>query len=119
MIESSWNHGKTIANQILAYRRDRSLPPIPCVMLENVVGQYWRFHHEGTSAVSTIEAIAHTAAASGAISDEQAEDLLSIFYAQKYRVLDRSKKENEPPMAIVVEGFGVGSWLHVTPIPDR
>jgi hypothetical protein len=40
---------------------ERHLPPLPCVIWKDLTGEYWRFHHEGHSAVSTVEAIAHTA----------------------------------------------------------
>jgi DTW domain-containing protein YfiP len=113
VLEASWNHGKTMANQIISYRNEHQLAPISCVILEDVVGQYWRFQREGNSALSTIEAIAYTAAAAG-LDTNRMNELLCLFQAQKYRVLDRVSQGGVPPQAIVVEGSGPGSWKEYT-----
>ena len=113
VLEGSWNYAKTMASQILAYRREQQLAPLPCVVLREVTGQYWRFHHEGHSAVSTIEAIAHTAAAAG-LSPAQQDDLLLLFRLQKWRVMRSVKSGGKVPKAVEVCGTGLGSWKDLT-----
>jgi len=126
VIESSWNNGKTMANQLYAGRIALGLPPLVCVTLGSeeeegkgaVVGTYWRFHNEGKSAVSTIEAIAHVARATGT-SEQHISDLLLLFEVQKQRVFDRVLSGGRAPRAIVVQGQGVGSWKELTdPLSD-
>jgi DTW domain-containing protein YfiP len=86
VLEASWSHGKTMYSFISQYRQAQGLVPLRCVALEDIVGQYWRFHEEGNSAVSTIEAIAHTAEAAGS-SSRTLQDLTVLFQLQRYRVL--------------------------------
>jgi DTW domain-containing protein YfiP len=110
VLEASWNYAKSMSNQITTYRKDHGLPPLPSVILTDVVGQYWRFQAEGHSAVSTIEAIAHTAYAAG-ISDDKRKDLLCLFELQKFRVLTNDQLYgSKTPRAVEVEGAGLGSW---------
>ena len=114
VLEASWGHGKTIFHQLTAYRKYLNLPPLPCVVLSDLVkGEYWRFHEEGHSAVSTIEAIAHTAFAAG-LPLNKYEDLLILFKLQKYRVLNRVLEGGKAPKAVVVSGEGLGSWTALT-----
>ena len=102
-----------MAWQIIAYRKERHLPPLPCVILKDLTGEYWRFHHEGHSAVSTIEAIAHTALAAG-LSSPQFDDLLLLFRLQKWRVMCSVRGGGKVPKAVEVCGTGLGSWKDVT-----
>ena len=102
VLEASWAHGKTMYNFLVRYRQSLGLAPIPCVSLQvcgylfhsflsrqsnspirntknhhqGVVGKYWRFHEEGNSAVSTIEAIAHSAQAAG----EKFSEVFPLFF---------------------------------------
>ena len=117
VLESSWNAAKTMANQIKNYRKEHNLQPIVCVILEDIIGQYWRFHNEGNSAVSTIEAIGHTAVAAG-MNEEEMEKILLLFKVQKYRVLVRIEEGKKPPQAVAVEGSGIGSWNHLIVIAN-
>lgn len=98
-----------MARRIVQYRASRGLPPLRCVLLENVVGGYWRFHEEGHSALSTIEAIAHTAAAAG-LSRDAFDVLLTLFRIQKGRVLLNIDGGGKKPRAVCVSGDGTGSW---------
>lgn len=113
VLEASWAHGKTMAAQIKSFREQFQLPPIPYVKLEDIVGQYWRFHCEGNAAVSTIEAIAYAAHAAG-LSDDLTQDLLILFQVQKYRVLKQVEDGGKPPQALEVAGSGIGSWKQLT-----
>jgi hypothetical protein len=62
VLEGSWSYCCTMATQIAQYRAAQKLAPLRSVTLRsNITGEYWRFHDKGHSAVSTIEAIAHTA----------------------------------------------------------
>ena len=97
-----------------------------------ITGQYWRFQEHGHSAVSTIEAIAHTAltaARARAVTntciaskkesdcdcDKLFESLLLLFQVQKYRVLKRVSSEGgRAPKAIKVSGVGLGDWSYLT-----
>jgi hypothetical protein len=84
-----------------------------------VTGQYWRFQAEGHAAVSTIEAIAHTAHSAG-LDSKSVKDLLVLFELQKYRVLNNSEKRGcKAPRAITVEGVGLGDWKKVDSIDDK
>lgn len=71
------------------------------------------FHNEGHSAVSTIEAVAHTARAAGLGSSEQ-DDLLVLFRLQKLRVLRAMRAGGKVPKAVEVCGTGLGSWKDLT-----
>ena len=102
-----------MAWQIIAYRKEHDLPPLPCVILKDLTGEYWRFHHEGHSAVSTIEAIAHTALAAG-LSSPQFDDLLLLFRLQKWRVMCSVRGGGKVPKAVEVCGTGLGSWKDVS-----
>ena len=113
ILEGSWNYAKTMAWQIIAYRKEHHLPPLPCVILKDLTGEYWRFHHEGHSAVSTIEAIAHTALAAG-LSLAQFDDLLLLFRLQKWRVIHSMRSGGKVPKAVEVCGTGLGSWKDIT-----
>lgn len=93
----------------MSTRRRLGLPPLHCVVLRNVVGKYWRFHEEGHSAVSTIEAIAHAAAAAG-LDEPYVEGLLLLFKLQRFRVLDNVENGGKIPRAMLVSGSGVGGW---------
>lgn len=66
VLEANWSYGKTMAMQIRTHRESVGLPPLRCVQLTDITGQYWKFQTEGRAAVSTIEAIAHTAKAATA-----------------------------------------------------
>jgi hypothetical protein len=83
------------------------------VILEDITGEYWRFHEFGHSAVSTIEAIAHTARAAGTL-EENIESLLVLFQLQKHRVLRKVEDGGKAPKAMVVSGEGLGSWSELT-----
>jgi hypothetical protein len=113
VLEASWLYGKSVYKKIMRYRQYLGLPPVKCVCLENVIGGYWKFHREGHGAVSSIEAIAHAAAAAG-LDSGSVETLLLLFNLQKYRVLDRVKTGGRPPKAICVAGSGTGSWKSLT-----
>eukprot|EP01038_Epipyxis_sp_PR26KG_P016058 gene16058-21807_t len=109
VLEASWRYAKTMAQQIVQYRIDENLPPLQFVSLSEITGEYWRFHAEGHSAVSTIEAIAHTAKEAGIIEDDF-NSLLCLFRLQKYRVLQNITKGYKVPRAVEVTGDGEGSW---------
>jgi hypothetical protein len=119
VLEATWNHAKAMIRSIATYRSMHGLPPIRCVKLENVVGKYWRFHHEGHSALSTIEAIVHTAKSAG-MGDEDCETLLTLFYIQRGRVLLNIDELLKAPRAVAVHGTGDGSWidLFIEPLPS-
>ena len=117
ILEGSWNYAKTMAWQIIAYRKEHHLPPLPCVILKDLTGEYWRFHHEGHSAVSTIEAIAHTALAAG-LSSPQFDDLLLLFRLQKWRVMNSVRGGGKVPKAVEVCGTGLGSWKDITAVSN-
>lgn len=108
VLEASWQHAKAMSQRIVDHRKAKGLPPIPSVILTDVTGEYWRFQTVGQSAVSTVEAIVHTARAAGA-SVEDTEHLLTMFKVQKYRVL-KSTETRKTPRAIEVAGVGIGSW---------
>jgi hypothetical protein len=114
VLEASWNYAKTMAQQIIEYREKLHLPAIPSIILHDVTGQYWRFHAEGHAAVSTIEAIAHTAKAAN-INEYEVDKLLTLFRVQKYRVL-KNCQTKKVPRAIEVSGVGIGSWKEVVAI---
>lgn len=116
VLEASWQHAKAMSQRIIDHRKAKGLPPIPSVILKNVTGEYWRFQTVGQSAVSTIEAIAHTARAAGC-APEAADQLLTLFKLQKHRVLSNSKHA-KMPRAIEVEGVALGSWRDVCAIDD-
>jgi hypothetical protein len=104
MIESTWGGAKTIVNYIHLVRSMLHLPPLRCVALpESVNGLYWKLQHVGSSAVSTIEALSHAAKAAGCASAE-AEKLLTLFYLQRYRLMNRVKSDGRPPRAVDVRG---------------
>jgi hypothetical protein len=108
-----------MAHQISEYRRQNQLPAMKSVILHGVTGEYWRFQEVGQHAVSTIEAIAHTAKAAGA-SDEVKQTLLTLFKLQKYRVMKtKTTAEGRAPRAVEVEGVGIGSWKDVADIMDE
>ena len=96
VVEATWQHGKVVANRINKYRKAHSLPPIPCVKLSNITGSYWRFQDQGHSAVSSIEAIAHTAVEAGSNIDVY-NTLLTLFRLQKYRVLSSIQNGGKVP----------------------
>jgi hypothetical protein len=120
VLEASWAYGKTMAHQIVDYRKAKGLPPLRSVILTNITGQYWRFQSEGHSAVSTIEAVAHAAVAAK-LSARYFDDLLLLFYVQKYRVVRRinEKEGARKPRAIEVTGVGIGSWKTVSELPEE
>ena len=109
VLEASWTNGKKMARQLQALRRQLGVPPLPCVTLSGVVGRYWRFHEEGLAAVSTIEAIAHAAAAAG-MQDDMCERLLLLFRLQRLRVLSHVEAGGRAPRAMQVSGAGAGGW---------
>lgn len=117
VLEASWQHAKAMSQRIVDHRKARGLAPIPSVILKDVTGEYWRFQTVGQSAVSTIEAIAHTARAAGC-SPETAEHLLTLFKLQKYRVL-KNTETKKTPRAVEVAGVGMGSWRQVCAIDDH
>jgi hypothetical protein len=117
VLEASWMYGKSMYRRIVKYRNDHGLAPLQCVTLENVVGGYWKFHNEGHGAVSSIEAIAHAAAAAG-LDANSLEAFLVLFRLQKYRVLDRITAGGKPPRAVCVAGVGIGSWKSLTDALD-
>lgn len=114
VLEASWQHAKTMAQRIVDHRKSKGLPPITSVILRNVTGEYWRFQTVGQTAVSTIEAIAHTARAAGS-PVEDTEAFLTLFRLQKYRVLKKSETR-KTPRAVEVSGVGLGSWKEVISI---
>lgn len=109
VLEASWMYGKKMARQLDDLRRHYGLPLLRTVTLEGVVGRYWRFHSEGLAAVSTIEAIAHTASAAGLCSD-YCDRLLILFNLQRYRVLSHVEDGGKVPRAMLVAGTGEGGW---------
>ena len=124
VLEASWQHGKTMAQQIADYRNDHNppLPPLKYVSLSSLHGQYWKFHELGDTAVSTMEAIAHAAKCAWNYmkQDEQEinnkyEDLLFLFKLQKYRVLNRISNQDggNLPRSIFVDG-GSDVWGNLT-----
>lgn len=61
VLEGSWEGAKTMANRIVTIRERLGLDRIPSITLpQGITSHYWRLQHMGSSAVSTIEAIAHT-----------------------------------------------------------
>lgn len=64
LIEGPWEGAKTLAKQLIDLREELGLPPLTYLtMQEGVTARYWRLQHMGSSAVSTIEAIAHVVSA--------------------------------------------------------
>lgn len=118
VLEASWAYGKSMAQHIVQYRRRAGLPALPSVSLRNIVGQYWRFQSLGSSAVSTIEAIAYAAKAAGC-TQKQFDDLLFLFMIQKLRVLRNTKDGTKVPRAVDVVGTGTGSWREVEVLEDE
>lgn len=118
VLEASWGYAKAMSQQIVNYRKQHNLPPLRSVSLHNVVGQYWRFQSEGHSAVSTIEAIAHTARTAGSTEQDE-NDLLTLFKVQKHRVLGNLKVGAKVPRAMEVSGAGTGSWKEVEVLDDE
>lgn len=115
VIEASWNYAKTMANEIIFYRKKLGLPPITMVKLSDIVGRYWRFQSEGNQAVSTIEAIYYTLIASG-LDKKLAKNLLLLFEIQKYNVLNNDKDKKKTPRAVCVSGVGLGDWNSIETI---
>jgi hypothetical protein len=111
VLEATWSGGKTMARQIVQIRQRLGLPPLQYVTLNctGVTARYWRFQTVGNSAVSTIEAISHAAAAAGA-TNRDVETLLTLFNVQKYRVVNAIKSGGKVPRAMEVSGTGLGSW---------
>jgi hypothetical protein len=119
VLEASWGYGKTMAQQILDHRKAKNLPPMKSVILTNITGEYWRFQSEGHSAVSTIEAVAHTAKAAG-MNEKDFNDLLILFRLQKYRVIKHTFEEGgKVPRAMEVAGDGTHSWKNVFVIAEE
>ena len=114
VLEANWANGKIMYKQIMRYRAEKGLPPLRCLILKDgIVGAYWRFHEEGTNAVSTIEAISHAAEAAGA-NEWDVNVLLLLFRLQRTRVLENvGENEGKKPKAMAVEGMGVGCWKSV------
>jgi hypothetical protein len=117
VLEASWNYGKGMAMQLRQHRESVGLPPLQCVQLTDVTGQYWKFQTMGHAAVSTIEAIAYTARAAG-ITDKDVQNMLVLFQLQKYRVLQRIEKGGKVPRAVQVSGAGLGCWKELTDCLD-
>jgi hypothetical protein len=117
VLEASWNYGKGMAQQVRTHRASVGLPPLRCVQLTDITGQYWKFQTMGHSAVSTIEAIAHTAGAAGSAA-ETVETLLLLFQLQKFRVLKRIEDGGKAPRAVEVSGAGLGCWKEFTDCLD-
>jgi len=113
VLEANWTYGKGMAQQLRQHRAAVGLPPLRFVQLTDITGQYWKFQTVGHSAVSTIEAIAHTAGAAG-VGEEVVGTLLTLFYLQKHRVLQRIELGGKAPRAIEVSGAGLGSWKELT-----
>ena len=59
VLEASWNNSKAMFKQIQEGLLARGSPPLRTVALQGLKGTYWKFHNEGSSAVSTIEAVVH------------------------------------------------------------
>jgi hypothetical protein len=117
VLEASWNYGKGMAMQLRQHRESVGLPPLQCVQLTDVTGQYWKFQTMGHAAVSTIEAIAYTARAAG-VTDRDVQNMLVLFQLQKYRVLQRIEKGGKVPRAVQVSGAGLGCWKELTDCLD-
>ena len=109
VLEANWTNGNTMYKQLKEHREAKGLAPIRCIKLQNVVGKYWRFHTMGNSAVSTIEAIAHTAMAAGA-TEQDAHILTTLFRTQRVRVFRNKSNQGKPPRAAAVCGSGLGDW---------
>ena len=118
VLEASWNYGKGMAAQIRTHRASVGLPLLHCVQLRDITGQYWKFQTEGHSAVSTIEAITHTAKAAGS-SQETVDTMLTLFQLQKLRVLRRIEEGGKVPRALEVSGAGLGCWRALTDCLDE
>lgn len=118
VLEASWNYGKGMAQQLRQHRESVGLPPLRCVQLTDVTGQYWKFQTMGHAAVSTIEAIAYTAQAAG-VSEQDVQTMLLLFQLQKYRVIQRIEGGGKVPRAVQVSGAGLGSWKELTDCLDE
>lgn len=118
VLEASWNYGKGMAQQLRQHRESVGLPPLRCVQLTDVTGQYWKFQTMGHAAVSTIEAIAYTAQAAG-MSQSDVQTMLLLFKLQKYRVIQRIEGGGKVPRAVQVSGAGLGSWKELTDCLDE
>jgi hypothetical protein len=118
VLEASWNYGKGMAQQVRTHRASVGMPPLRCVQLTDITGQYWKFQTMGHAAVSTIEAIAHTASAAGS-SAETVQTLLLLFQLQKFRVLKRIEDGGKAPRAVEVSGAGLGCWKEFTDYLDN
>ena len=109
VLEGSWSAAKTMHSKIVSHRQAENLPSIDCALLVGLVGQYWRFHNMGNSAVSTIEAIAFAAKAAGLCNSDH-ETLLLLFRLQQLRVFESMEENGKAPRAIKVNGYGLGEW---------
>ena len=116
VLEASWNNSKAMFRQIQEGFVRRGQSPLKAIMLQNLTGTYWKFHHEGKSAVSTIEAIVHllgevACATDGAFDVEQFPTLLWLFEYDRHRLLSRLKDgQGKVPRTVEVRGTGIGSW---------
>jgi DTW domain-containing protein YfiP len=116
VLEASWNNSKAMFRKIQDGFVRRGQSPLKTIMLQNLVGTYWKFHHEGSSAVSTIEAIVHllgevACATDGAFDVEQFSTLLWLFEYDRQRLLSRlNDGQGKVPRTVEVRGTGIGSW---------
>ena len=117
VIEASWNNSKAMYRQLQQGMQRRYGQPMRTVALHGLVGTYWKFHYEGSSAVSTIEAIVHCCRESqavrvgGSVADRREFDsLLWMFEYDRLRLLQRVERGGKVPRAVEVKGTGKGSW---------
>jgi hypothetical protein len=134
LLEGPWEGAKTLAKQLLQLREELHLPPLPYLTLpEGITGRYWRLQHVGSSAVSTIEAIAHVAWCAvyvcaqhknesllvspvegmeeadkdaAAAADRCRHVLLLLFNLQRYRVFESLKTGKRVPIAMATSHSG-------------
>lgn len=132
VLEASWNNSKAMHRLLVRGLQQRGVV-LRTIMLTDLVGTYWKFHYEGNSAVSTIEAIAHCVGevrrslrrGSGDVADqglenrgerEELEDravldaLLVPFEYDRCMLQRRVGQGGKCPRAVQVTGAGVGSW---------
>jgi len=117
VIEASWNNSKAMFRQLQQGMQRRYGRPMRTVALHGLVGTYWKFHYEGSSAVSTIEAIVHccretqVVRTGGSVADcRDFDSLLWMFEYDRLRLLQRVEKGGKVPRAVEVKGTGKGSW---------
>ena len=118
VLEANWSYAKSMAGWLTA-----QMPTLKHVCLADVTGTYWRFQDEGASALSTIEALYHsacqatqamTAPAGAEMREREApfHNLLLLFEYQRKRMLAAKEKEGKGgvPLGLVPTGYGLHAW---------